>query len=656
MALLLGACSGNPPATSSGGTGTGGTGTTPDGNGDSNGDGDGDGGGDGGSTELQAANTAFEAARDAVAAATAAATLAATADTEAARADARTKIAAARTALAAAVTAANAAHAAAEAGDDDTALGAAIQLRDRVTAYQTAELAKLSTAEAPLFWFTRALVRQAIADGEVQVPKENTNTATIVRTARTKDTSATSTVQIENTAPVPIKSTTFKLVPYASGKMVFSSDATHSGEETFKVDGYTNWLASNEAAQDSDTTTADSRTYTGLQLTGSGLVVRFGGKSGNYADTQIKLGTDVDYSGTDQGANGWDLAITFDDPQTFSGAKGVRSWQGNGDFYWKARVRPHASQLSGGANFVANELNQPKGYENLGVYEVWLSNHIGIDKRLEPVSGSNAPANPDDDVHLYLKYAAYGLFLFTADDGLAFAGYNQRKGRVQTIDFGYTAFEDATGKKTTDINKPITGGTFTGQTIAVAYRGDASDATPVAPPYPRVESKLLRGVVSLTVSIPKSTGSGTLSGTINGFETWDPSNNRWTTGLTLQNPTMTAATGVATITAFHLNTTGVATGGTAVTIDDDGTFSGIAKAAGTNLDNALNNHDGGSNDAGGVFKGNFYGPRTDTALEIAGSWRSRPHAGGELDNDKWQISGSFGAKQQQPASSQGFRS
>ena len=77
MALLLGACSGNPPATSSGTT------SPPDANGGSNGDGDGDGGA--GSTELQAANTAFGAAQTAVMAAKdAAATLAETPATEAA--------------------------------------------------------------------------------------------------------------------------------------------------------------------------------------------------------------------------------------------------------------------------------------------------------------------------------------------------------------------------------------------------------------------------------------------------------------------------------------------------------------------------------------------------------------------------------------------
>ena len=114
----------------------------------------GDGGdGDGGtkSSELQAAEKAETDARTAVMEATAAAT--------AAQTNARTKIAEARTALALAVSRARAAYAAAQAGTDNAALGAAKIVLDRVTAYQTAELAKLTAAEAPLFWFTRALAR-----------------------------------------------------------------------------------------------------------------------------------------------------------------------------------------------------------------------------------------------------------------------------------------------------------------------------------------------------------------------------------------------------------------------------------------------------------------------------------------------------------------
>ena len=642
MALLLGACSGNNN------TGTS-SGTTPptDQNGGSNGDDGGDGDGGTKSSELQAAEMAETAARTAVMEATAAATTAETAGTEEARTRAQMKIAEARTALDLALSQAEAAYdAAPKDGTDDPALGAAKTLLDRVRAYRTAELAELTTAEAPLFWFTRALVRQAIADGDVQVPKENTNTATIVRTPRTKA-NAAGTAQVENTAPVPIKSTTFKLVTYASGKKVFSSDAKHSGAETFKVDGYVNYLSSNEGVQ-------EGFSFTGVQLTSSGLVVRFGGisnsgpeASADFPDTRMKLNVAVDQGGTDIGAGGWDLAITFDSPKTFPGAKGVRSWQGNGDFYWKARVRPHASQLSGGTNYVAGQMAQ--GRENLGVYEVWLSNHIGVDKNLEDPNDPVASAR--DDENLYLKYAAYGMFVYTGDDGLVYTGYNNRKGRLQSINFGYTAFDDATGKKTTDINKAINA-TFTGQTIAVAVRGDESDGSlPENPTYPATATKLARGKVSLAVSIPKSTGTGTVGGTISDFEEWDPSNNRWKTGgLTLQNPTLTDSSAVATLTTVHLNTDG-SDGGTAVNIADDGTFNGIAKAgAATNLDNVLNDNSGSN--TGGVFKGNFYGPRTDSAdLEVAGSWRLGYDAAPEYSSNKWTITGSFGAKRQPPASS-----
>ena len=93
---------------------------------------------------------------------------------------------------------ARAAFTAAESGTDNAAPGAVKIVLDRVTAYQTAELAKLSTAEALPFWFTRALARQAIADGDVQVPSENANAATIARTPRTKDTSTTDDTQSVN--------------------------------------------------------------------------------------------------------------------------------------------------------------------------------------------------------------------------------------------------------------------------------------------------------------------------------------------------------------------------------------------------------------------------------------------------------------------------
>ena len=660
MALLLGACSGNNN------TGTS-SGTTPptDGNGGANG-GDGDAGTE--STELRAAKTAFATAQTAVRAATEQAATAGRTNTEADRAEARRLIGLARTALAEAGTAADAAvDAAGTDAANDAARGAAIEYRrDVVTPYRTAQSTILNDLETPLLWFTRALVRQAIADPDFRVPRGTTTNdegevvsrATIVRTPRTKDTSATDDTQIANTAPAPISSTTFKIIPYASGKMVFTSDAKHSGEETFKVDGYTNQLNT-----DLSTITDAAAGYTGLQLTGSGLVVRYGGVAADWVDTRKKLNAVV---GT-IGANGWDLTITFDDPQPRSAAKGVTSWQGNGDFYWKARVDADPSQLTtGGDNYVAGLLKQPDGYKNLGTYEVWLSNNIGVNKGLEPVAGSgtvtcrdgslssaNGNACPDDDVQKYLNYAAYGMFLYKADeDGLDFTNINTA-GRVQSINFGYAAFENKANKRTTNIGKAITGGTFNGRTIAIAYRGNARRTNNVAP---KVLSKLVRGDVELTVSIPKATGSGTVYGHIDGFQEWDAANNRWKQnagaagGITLISSAAVGTRPLGTITRVNLYSSApgaTATTGAPITANT-GEFTGTAKVpatGGTNVGDVLNDHQAsGANSNGGVFRGNFYGPlATPNDLEVAGTWRLGQVAEGE--EDKWVISGSFGAKQ-----------
>ena len=661
MALLLGACSGNNT------TGTS-SGTTPPTDENGNG-GDGDAGTE--STELRAAKTAFATAQTAVRAATEQAATAGRTNTEEDRAEARRLIGLARTALAEAGTAADAAvDAAGTDAANDAARGAAIEYRrDVVTPYRTAQSTVLDGLETPLLWFTRALVRQAIADPDFRVPRGTTTNdegeivsrATIVRTPRTKA-NAAGTAQIANTDPAPISSTTFKLVPYASGKKVFSRDAKHSGAETFKVDGYTDQLNTD----DSITIVAG---HTGLELTNSGLVIRYGGLHADWTDTRMKLSTAVDNAGADIGANGWDLTITFDDPQPRSAARGgVRSWQGNGDFYWKARVDAHSSQLTtGGDNYVAGLLTQPDGFKDLGTYEVWLSNHIGVNQGLEPVEGSgavtcrdgslssaNGNACPDDDVQRYLNYAAYGMFLYTADeDGLNFADINRPGGRVQSINFGYAAFENKANKRTTNIGEAITG-KFNGRTIAVAYRGNARR---IDNESPKLLSKLVRGDVELTVTIPKTTGTGNVFGHIDGFEEWDAANSRWKKntgtagGITLINSAPTRVKG--TITRVDLYSGSVGTG--ADITANTGEFSGTAKVpttGGTNIGDVLNDHQGTSpNNGGGVFRGNFYGPlATPNDLEVAGTWRLGVVAEG--DEDKWSISGSFGAKRAPtPASS-----
>ena len=237
------------------------------------------------------------------------------------------------------------------------------------------------------------------------------------------------------------------------------------------------------------------------------------------------------------------------------------------------------------------------------------------------------------------------MFLYTSDEnGLDFAAPNNNQGgRVQSINFGYTAFEDKANKRTTNIGQAITSGKFHGRTIAVAYRGNAQR---LDLEDPKLKSKLVRGNVELTVTIPETTGTGTVFGHIDAFQEWDAVNNRWNPGLALVSTAATRARG--TITRVDLSsdgTTGSTTNNVAITANT-GAFNGVAKATGTNLANVLNDHQASSpNNVGGAFRGNFYGPlATPNDLEVAGTWRL---GGGstEVAEDKWVISGSFGAKQ-----------
>ena len=628
MMLLLGACSGNPPSPGTSNN----TPPPPDGE---------DMTGVENAQQVLDAQAAIRDARTKVeeAQAAVALTAAAVTNTPENRQKARERI---KTALARLDSAEKEVNTLFDASEVGTALRQALfNERGNIMRIKGEEAPKLREAEKGLLWFTGALARQTLARAKVQVPPDDVSDATITRTAR-RTTPSGSNTPTDN--PDRIQDTTFEDIPY-SGKMVFSTDeedekAAHDGTETFKVNGYTNWLSSNESTDDD--------AVTGLLLNGDGLVIRFGGTGYAYPDTIMKLGDTVNNS---VGTNKWDLRIAFKTPHTVGVDKGVASWTGNGDFYWKAIADADDSQLKGGPNYAEGQLPQLEEYQDLGVYEVWLSNHIGVDEGLEPVKGSSVSANPSDDKHIYLKYAAYGLFLYTADDELISRGYDPedlRGGRVQSINFGYSAFQNATGKKTSNIKDGISGGTFNGETIALAYIGDAGSTA--VWPFPRTETKLARGDVSLEVNIPKTVGSaGNIKGSITGFQEWDNLNGRWKDGLSLTSRgAVPAARG--TVHTVYLNTDGTIAGA-AVAIDEDtGAFDGAAKAyasgatdaAADSLDGVLNSHD--TSDTGGVFKGNFYGPRTREDLEVAGSWRLG-FVNNSYEDGKWVITGSFGAKQ-----------
>ena len=688
MALLLGACSSNNAS----GTTTGGSN---DNGGTDGGGGDGGDGGMGGDdntdgaitaaqqTALNAADRARDDAIKAVEAAAAAAAAAMTADTPDARGEAARLIGLAREAITAAVNAANAAVEATD-GGSDTAVGTAIQKQNLVGEdWQTEQGQALDDALALYAWYRADLVRRTMSNGEVVRPRDGANMVTVIRTDRTKQDDDDNTVV--NTGDNVIKADMFETIMYSANKEVFSV----SGDE-FKVEGYvahgTGWPA------------FDASLQTGLKITNSGIEIRTGGirardQYGNYDsdhfDMRKKVNRRIVTGGTAvlaHQANAWDLKITFDEPTMTSSTGSETNWFGNGDFYWRGIVKADPRQLDSSESdyYVANTFTQPEGHEDLGLYEVWLSNHVGVNRRLEPtadsgpvtcpggmLSSETGNACPDDDVNQYLKYAAYGIFLYSPDpevlgtadaldpDGTPTSGTgvvpeNLAKvnyGRTQSMYFGYAAFEDETGKKTKDIGTAVTGATFRGQTLARAYWGgggpNSADNNPT-----RARNRFLRADVKLTVNIGKEDGSANIKGEVSDFEEWYRAEGRW----------------VAYPSGFKAfwNEDGTE-GGAAADIDADGTFDGKSKFAavvGGDPDGAgtfpaslpaldptadENGAQGTLNNRGeGVFKGSFYGPGPGTDgsdLEIAGSWSVGRETTLDSHENEWKIVGSFGARQ-----------
>ena len=234
-----------------------------------------------------------------------------------------------------------------------------------------------------------------------------------------------------------------------------------------------------------------------------------------------------------------------------------------------------------------------------------------METKLEPAEGqvgtcpdgSRGTSCPYDDEQFYLEYAAYGLFVYTADrETILGSTGDGQLGRAQSLHFGYSAFADEEGKRPTDIGEAITRGKFKGQALAYAFKGLNNPVD-----FPQ-EFKMLRGDATLTVNIPKKTGNGTITGTLNNFKEWTDAG--WKVYGTNFNVRLTSGV-----------------------IMTSGEFTGTATAAGgVNLSGA------------GAFKGAFYGPRDDSAdLEVAGSW-STGHAD-LTNNGGYDMMGSFGAKQ-----------
>ena len=256
---------------------------------------------------------------------------------------------------------------------------------------------------------------------------------------------------------------------------------------------------------------------------------------------------------------------------------------GESGYHWASKIPSSTDQPKPAAADAMHRWAKPKvdnfvdpergNGEHRGEYRVWLSNHAGLD--------TGATDAESDDSHRYLQYAAYGLFTFTD-----YLTSNVRPARMQGFHFGYEAFADAAGMRTTDLDNPIEA-TFKGRASGMVMEPH-SDRT-------QVERLIrVRGDVTLNACIGASgctrsgvpTGANTITGAISNFET--PAGGGWGPYVPLRDEVRL----------------------TNGTIAADGSYEGDADV------------EGGSGHLWdpGKFGGNFYGNRGGSDLETAGWW------------------------------------
>ena len=276
--------------------------------------------------------------------------------------------------------------------------------------------------------------------------------------------------------------------------------------------------------------------------------------------------------------------------------KVVRAELGSQEDGWKPLEHRRALRIARG-----------RPVEELGVYNVWLSNYAGEDS--------------------YLQYAAYGLFNF-----LDYSTTEVSHARMQAFHFGYDAFADKPGRRPADrstADGPLEA-TFKGRTTGwmMQRQTEIPDAG-----YDLIR---LRGAVELTANLNAGGGDGhgTVSGFMKDFEF-------------LQNGVWTADVYYRYLENEPADAPAEANRGKAVLLESadikaNGSFSGVAHAA----HNGVGFGEGNKNFAPGQYGGAFYGPRELGKLEAAGHWylpraddtSGSPHPGTGA------IFGSFGAK------------
>ena len=555
----------------------------------------------------EAYRKAEEALDEAVKAVGSARTLADEAATAEERAAAHEALSAAQDGLNAA---AEAARALSAPTGDDLRRGQAVGLVSRATAAQRDESDRIEDAQASTQWSAQeAFVRLPVPAALPEVG--------VVRRLRTN---------AAGTADNPdlVGGASFPAVPYEPGKVLISEGEASSGDllrmrgffpermhDQSRELGNSFGFNINYSNQNSDVISSSTFFYAGLRITETGLVVEMGGKGSDGTDLrrqvwlQFNRGPSSLYFSLNPpyplDPHGWDLALTFGEP--------TPSPEGNGEHYWAARLMPDPGQIADGADATtrARYLVDGRPYR-VGTYNLWLSNHAGVDLGLEPADPDEA--YPEDDVNSHLQYAAYGMMTFASSDRFARTtalGFFIRD-RVQAFHAGYDAFEDKSGRRTTDIGEAVSGGKFTGLTIALELdrisRGNVNGYGAIDVPAAR----RLRGDVELTATISGTASDNAVKGKIRNLEVWD-SRGYWKDYASL--------TGDIELGSGSIDADG----------KYDGTITGVA----------------GFGD--GAYGGAFYGPASD--LETAGAWFLHGARGGGAFERA--IVGSFGAKRAPPS-------
>ncbi len=440
-------------------------------------------------------------------------------------------------------------------------------------------------------------------------------------------------------------------VPYSTGKRVIAAD--RSGSDELPLRDLTLRIGTTTAGevkiQGRDGTAATYTETDGVPVSsinlGSGRITyKFGGAGVAFHDTQRRfdigstkdawkdLGADGQAGGSDDG-NCWqsDLARcsawNSDDLEIAwqAGDSGGRnSPNGEPVYYWSSRVPFPQGQSPSQPNLLPTFQNGRNDWD-LGLYQLWVTNHGGYDRNLEPAAGKGQRSRADD-VARHLKYAAYGVFVHTdtLTDYLL-------PSRVQAFHFGYDAFEDKADKRTTDLATPIVV-RFDGRTMGFMYE-HFNNPNPV-----RTD---IRGDVVLNARI--GSGSNTIYGQVTSLEKLSPEGRwvRFERAVNIKDDADRADRLVFASDGFGLNGQDFAAAG--APIGADGSYSGGAYLQYWDSADSVwkpktwdfnPSHSSNSSEFGGTL----YGPRDD--LETAGYW----YLEGDARRERWGgIVASFGA-------------